>query len=77
MLVVKVLDRHGKLNPASSCGFFAGYGLTPDGTINGYRVMNLRTHRFTTKFNVKFNVQLPALRYALSALVNSPLSSKC
>ena len=69
---IKVLDRQGKLNPASSCGFFAGYGLTPDGTINGFRVMNLRTHRFTTKFNVKFNVQLPALRYALSALVNSP-----
>ena len=70
--LVKVMDRHGKLNPASSCGFFAGYGLTPDGTINGYRVMNLRTHRFTTKVNVRFNVQLPALRYALSALVHSP-----
>ena len=70
--LVKVMDRGGKLNPASSCGFFAGYGLTPDGTINGYRVMNLRTNRFTTKCNVRFNVQLPALRYALSALVHSP-----
>ena len=34
--------------------------------------MNFKTRRFTTKINVKFNVQLPALRYALSALVNSP-----
>ena len=66
------MHRNGKLNPASSCGFFAGYGVTPDGTINGYRVMNLRTHRFTTKFNVRFNVQLPALRYVLSAIINSP-----
>ena len=71
--LVKVMDRKGNLNPASSCGFFAGYyGLTPDGTINGYRVMNFRTQRFTTKLNVRFNVQLPDLRYALSALVNSP-----
>ena len=70
--LVKTMDRQGKLNPASSCGFLSGYGVTPDGTINGYRVMNLRTHRFTTKCNVKFNVQLPALRYALSALVHSP-----
>ena len=70
--LVKVMDRNGKINPASSCGFFAGYGLTPDGTINGFRVMNFRTQRFTTKVNVRFNVQLPALRYALSALVNSP-----
>ena len=70
--LVKVSDRNGKLNPASTCGFFAGYGLTPDGTINGYRVMNFRTHRFTTKLNVRFNVQLPALRYALSAIVHSP-----
>ena len=70
--LVKVIDRNGKLNPAASCGFFAGYGTTPDGTINGYRIMNFRTHRFTTKLNVRFNVQLPALRYALSALVHSP-----
>ena len=70
--LVKVMDRNGKLNPASACGFFSGYGLTPEGTINGYRIMNLRTHRFTTKVNVRFNVQLPALRYALSALVHSP-----
>ena len=70
--LVKVADRNGKLNPASTCGFFAGYGLTPEGTINGYRVMNFKTHRFTTKLNVRFNVQLPALRYALSALVHSP-----
>ena len=70
--LVKVTDRNGKLNPASSCGFFAGYGLTPDGTINGYRIMNFKTQRFTTKINVRFNVQLPALRYALSALVHSP-----
>ena len=70
--LVKVEDRNGKLNPASSCGLFSGYGLTPDGAINGYRVMNFRTHRFTTKINVRFNVQLPALRYALSALVHSP-----
>ena len=34
--------------------------------------MNFRTLRFTTKFNVGFNPQLPALRYILSALVNSP-----
>ena len=66
------MDRNGKINPASSCGFFAGYGLTPDDTINCFRVMNFRTQRFTTKVNVRFNVQLPALRYALSALVNSP-----
>ena len=70
--LVKVADRNGKLNPAASCGFFAGYGTTPDGTINGYRVMNFKTQRFTTKLNVRFNVQLPALRYALSALVHSP-----
>ena len=60
------------MNPASNCGFFAGYGLTPDGQINGYRVMNFATQRFTTKFNVAFNPQLPALRYILSAMVNSP-----
>ena len=71
-MLVKVKDRHGKLNPASSCGFLAGYGTTPDGTINGYRVMNFRTQRFTTKCNVKCNARLPALRYILSALVNSP-----
>ena len=70
--LVKVADRNGKLNPASTCGFFAGYGLTPNGDINGYRVMNFRTHRFTTKINVRFNVQLPALRYALATLVHSP-----
>ena len=70
--LIKVKDRQGKLNSASSCGFFAGYGLTPDGSINGYRVMNFRTQRFTTKYNVKFNERLPALRYILSALVNSP-----
>ena len=70
--LVKVKDRNGKLNPASSCGFFAGYGLTPDGVINGYRVMNFRTQRFTTKYNVRCNDRLPALRYVLSALVNSP-----
>ena len=70
--LVKVKDRQGKLNPASSCGFFAGYGLTPDGSINGYRVMNFRTQRFTTKYNVRCNERLPALRYILSALVNSP-----
>ena len=69
---VPVGDRNGKMNPASNCAFFAGYGLTPDGQINGYRVMNFRTQRFTTRFNVVFNEQLPALRYILSALVNSP-----
>ena len=69
---VHVKDRKGKMNPASNCGFFAGYGLTPDGQINGYRVMNFATQRFTTKFNVAFNPQLPALRYILSAMVNSP-----
>ena len=70
--LVKTIDRAGKMNPASSCGFLAGYGLTPDGTINGYRVMSFRTRRFTTKFNVRCNPQLPALRYILSALTNSP-----
>ena len=70
--LIKAINRNGKLNPTASCGFFAGYGLTPDGTINGYRVMNFKTQRFTTKINVKFNVQLPALRYALSAMVHSP-----
>ena len=41
--LVKVKDRSGKLNPASSCGFLAGYGVTPDRNINGYHVMNFRT----------------------------------
>ena len=54
--LVKAINRNGKLNPSASCGFLAGYGLTPDGTINGYRVMNFKTQRFTTKINVKFNV---------------------
>ena len=70
--LVKTKDRNGKLNSATTCGFLCGYGLTPDGTINGYRVLNFNTQRITTKFNVQFNVHLPALRYILSALTNSP-----
>ena len=70
--LVKTKDRNGKLNSASTCGFLCGYGLTPDGKINGYRVLNFNTQRITTKFNVQFNVHLPALHYILSALVNSP-----
>ena len=70
--LVKTIDRKGKLNQASSIGFLAGYGLTPDGAINGYRILNFKTLRITTKFNVGFNTHVPALRYILAALVNSP-----
>ena len=69
---VKVMDRNGKLNSATTCGFLCGYGLTPDGVINGYRIMNFRTQRITTKYNVAFNVHVPALRYILCALTHSP-----
>lgn len=64
--------REAKLNPASSIGFLAGYGLTPDGSINGYRVMSFNTKRFTTKFNVKTNPHVPALRHILSIMTTSP-----
>ena len=70
--LVKTKDRNGKLNSVTSCDFLANYGLTPDGKINGYRLLNFRTLRLTTKFNVDFNVHVPALRYILCELVSSP-----
>ena len=69
---VPTKDRGAKLNPASSIGFLAGYGLHPDGTINGYRIMNFNTQRFTTKYNVAANPHVPALRHILSVMSTSP-----
>ena len=64
--------RTAKLNPASSIGFLASYGTTPDGTINGYRVMNFTTQRFSTKYNVDTNQHIPALQHILSVMSSSP-----
>ena len=69
---VPTKGRTAKLNPAASIGFLAGYGISPDGTINGYRVMNFDTRRFTTKFNVTTNPHVQALRHILSVMSESP-----
>ena len=55
---IPTIDMGGKLNHGARQAILFGYGLSPDGTINGYRCYNLNTNRVTIKHDVTFNVDV-------------------